>query len=497
MGGRQSDSPDQSKSLPDATNTNPLQKETYLSQTGEGMTVTNNRERLARLPRASRHAVVFWMQRMLGNRKTVQRLSNEDDVTSTDLPILRIGSSGPMVEHLQQLLNQILTGNLPLTIDGIFGPKTQQAVYHFQQRHQLMPDGIVGPNSWGVLKNSDVSNTVEPQPFSSDDHTGTGGSETDQPMGLIDDYESIPLGNDDEDDDQVDAGQSWVNPTAKGGILGQIYFNTDERLPTKQGYKELRSLVKAIKKSNKHKEVKLFAVGYADHRGDEQYNKKLSQDRANAVASYLLGQLYGKVNHFSISHYGVGELAKRPNDNTGDELVADRRVDIFGAPIKPKGKDNPAAGKWPGSHKFRIRLLSGSGVSYGPGGGVSVKLEVQDLDANYAQKFEYTGTAVGAGFPVSITTASEWEYFSTIDKVYLRDFEGTARLTSHQMQIGEGTSTDVMTLYGTKKLPTVKVQWLGAWGKGTGVGMSTSLGSTERIGKREPTANGAAPNYPD
>ena len=37
-------------------------------------------------------------------------------------------------------------------VDGIFGPKTYQAVKNYQSIHGLTPDGIVGPDTWHVIE---------------------------------------------------------------------------------------------------------------------------------------------------------------------------------------------------------------------------------------------------------------------------------------------------------------------------------------------------------
>ena len=71
-------------------------------------------------------------------------------------PTLRFGSGGWQVKRLQKLLRQ--QGLLPAeaAIDGDFGQITQLAVEAFQQRHDLEPDGVVGPLTWRALETADV-----------------------------------------------------------------------------------------------------------------------------------------------------------------------------------------------------------------------------------------------------------------------------------------------------------------------------------------------------
>jgi uncharacterized protein DUF4157/putative peptidoglycan binding protein len=65
-------------------------------------------------------------------------------------PLVRQGSVGTAVGELQEKLN--ITGASPaLTVDCQFGPKTKAAVVQFQVGRGLVPDGVVGPNTWAAL----------------------------------------------------------------------------------------------------------------------------------------------------------------------------------------------------------------------------------------------------------------------------------------------------------------------------------------------------------
>ena len=70
--------------------------------------------------------------------------------------ILKVGSKGPAVESLQKKLNE---SGASLTVDGKFGPATQQAVKKFQQANSLSADGIVGPKTWAALASGGVAPT--------------------------------------------------------------------------------------------------------------------------------------------------------------------------------------------------------------------------------------------------------------------------------------------------------------------------------------------------
>lgn len=63
-------------------------------------------------------------------------------------PTLQRDSAGPDVEYLQTILRTI---GYALSIDSIFGARTQWGVEKFQKESGLKVDGIVGPLTWKAL----------------------------------------------------------------------------------------------------------------------------------------------------------------------------------------------------------------------------------------------------------------------------------------------------------------------------------------------------------
>ena len=69
---------------------------------------------------------------------------------SGNLPTLRRGSKGELVKQLQRYLNKWDERN-DLTVDGVFGEKTEEAVKAYQRDNGLTADGVVGPKTWAEL----------------------------------------------------------------------------------------------------------------------------------------------------------------------------------------------------------------------------------------------------------------------------------------------------------------------------------------------------------
>ena len=69
--------------------------------------------------------------------------------------LIRVGDRGEAVRQIQACLNRVSPRHPTiqrLTEDGIFGPRTFDAVVAFQRIFGLNPDGVVGPLTWGRLQ---------------------------------------------------------------------------------------------------------------------------------------------------------------------------------------------------------------------------------------------------------------------------------------------------------------------------------------------------------
>ena len=78
---------------------------------------------------------------------------------------LQSGSRGQKVSQLQYMLNvmaEYVPSIAPVAVDGIFGPRTQEAVRAFQRFAGLPEDGIVGPQTWNTLYNRAITLIKEP-----------------------------------------------------------------------------------------------------------------------------------------------------------------------------------------------------------------------------------------------------------------------------------------------------------------------------------------------
>ena len=69
--------------------------------------------------------------------------SSSGGASASSEVVVKRGDRGSAVRSIQQ--------ELAILADGVFGAQTERAVKGFQRRHNLVPDGIVGPLTRGAL----------------------------------------------------------------------------------------------------------------------------------------------------------------------------------------------------------------------------------------------------------------------------------------------------------------------------------------------------------
>ncbi len=107
-------------------------------------------------------------------------------------------------------------------------------------------------------------------------------------------------------------------------------FNLRNMLP--EGRAELDKLAAKIREYGLEGDVRLNLTGHTDHKGSDEYNMTLSQNRANTVLAYLANQ---GINPSTMTASGAGEQypvkqcpANLPRQQEIDCLQPNRRVDV-------------------------------------------------------------------------------------------------------------------------------------------------------------------------
>jgi Putative peptidoglycan binding domain len=93
------------------------------------------------------------------------------ETTQEMTPELSRGSSGEWVTYLQQCLEHL--GYQPGSIDGEFGPRTEQAVAAFQAAYGLSEIGRVDSATWSLLTGTTLVNEAEELVETAADGSGT------------------------------------------------------------------------------------------------------------------------------------------------------------------------------------------------------------------------------------------------------------------------------------------------------------------------------------
>jgi len=103
----------------------------------------------------------------------------------------------------------------------------------------------------------------------------------------------------------------------------RVNFDTNKYTIRPADYAELQ---KAIEFAKKNPNAKIHLVGYTDSRGSDKHNQKLSENRANAVKKYLVGE--GPIPAEQITTEGKGEANPVGDNKTKEGQFLNRRVEI-------------------------------------------------------------------------------------------------------------------------------------------------------------------------
>lgn len=106
-----------------------------------------------------------------------------------------------------------------------------------------------------------------------------------------------------------------------------ITFATNGRDLNSKFYNVLDSVVLVINEFNK---TTVVVSGHTDSTGSDSYNQKLSADRANSVADFLVSK---KVNQARLEVIGMGEKSPIADNKTKQGRSLNRRVELALFPI--------------------------------------------------------------------------------------------------------------------------------------------------------------------
>jgi outer membrane protein OmpA-like peptidoglycan-associated protein len=110
-------------------------------------------------------------------------------------------------------------------------------------------------------------------------------------------------------------------PPAKIRLL--VFFDFNKADLTAESNPELR---RALKMMDQYPRMEVEIAGHTDNVGSDQYNKELSQQRANAVRSYLT---VNGIDASRLSAVGYGEAQPIESNENEDGRAANRRVEFI------------------------------------------------------------------------------------------------------------------------------------------------------------------------
>ena len=109
-------------------------------------------------------------------------------------------------------------------------------------------------------------------------------------------------------------------------LPSQVTFAFDQAQIQPQFYPALNNVAQTLQQ---YPSSYIDIIGHTDSTGEDAYNQRLSEARANAVAQYLISR---GVNPARIQSYGMGETRPVASNDTEAGRQANRRVELLITP---------------------------------------------------------------------------------------------------------------------------------------------------------------------
>ncbi|MBU0488861.1 MAG: OmpA family protein, partial [Bacteroidetes bacterium] len=106
-------------------------------------------------------------------------------------------------------------------------------------------------------------------------------------------------------------------------VLKNLVFKTNSSSLEKESYEELYMLIEYLME---FPETKITITGYTDNAGSVNYNQKLSEKRAKAVADFLIKN---NIRERRITYFGKGVENPIDSNETEEGRMNNRRVEIL------------------------------------------------------------------------------------------------------------------------------------------------------------------------
>jgi OOP family OmpA-OmpF porin len=104
--------------------------------------------------------------------------------------------------------------------------------------------------------------------------------------------------------------------------LNNIFFDFDKIILRPESFPELDKVVEML---NQNGRIEIEIAGHTDDKGSDEYNRVLSQGRAEAVRSYIVDQ---GIDDFRITAKGYGEAKPEVSNDSDEGRQQNRRVEF-------------------------------------------------------------------------------------------------------------------------------------------------------------------------